>query len=69
MARGNGKLVQECFSKHLHMEIARMKKYKETEEKGKKRGVNMEGCTYQLFRHCDSHKVETVTLSKYVAKH
>ena len=41
MAIGNVELMQKCFSKHLRMGTARMKKDKETEE-GKKRGESME---------------------------
>ena len=39
---GNGELMHECFPKHLRMGTARMKKDKETDEEGKKRGVSME---------------------------
>ena len=34
--------MHECFPKHLRMGTARMKQDKETEEKGKKRDVNLE---------------------------
>ena len=34
--------MQECFPKHSRMVSAWMKKDKETEEEGKKRGVSME---------------------------
>ena len=42
MAIGNWELIHERFPKHSHMETARMKKDKETDEEGKKRGVSME---------------------------
>ena len=42
MAVGNGELMHECFPKHSFMGTARMKQDKETDEDGKKRGVNME---------------------------
>ena len=42
MAKGNMDLVQEYFPEHSRMGTARMKYDKETEEKGKKRGVSME---------------------------
>ena len=42
MAMGTGELMQECLPKHSRMGTARMKKYKETNEEGKERGVSME---------------------------
>ena len=33
--------MHECFPKHSHMGAARMKKDKETDEEGKKRGVSI----------------------------
>ena len=42
MAIGNGKLMHECFQKHLSMGKARTKQDNETDEDGKKRGVSME---------------------------
>ena len=42
MAIGNWEFMHECFPKHSRMGTARMKKDKETDEEGKKRGVNME---------------------------
>ena len=42
MAVGNGELMDECFPKNSLMETARTKSDKETDEEGKKRGVNME---------------------------
>ena len=42
MAIGNGVLMQECFPKHLRMGTATIKKDKETDEHGKKRGVSVE---------------------------
>ena len=35
MAIGNGKLMHECFPKHLRMGISRMKQDIETDEEGK----------------------------------
>ena len=34
--------MQECFPKHLSMGTARMKKDKETDEEGEKKGMSME---------------------------
>ena len=34
--------MHECFPKHSRMGTARMKEDNETDEEGKKRGVNME---------------------------
>ena len=42
MAIGNGQLMHECFLKHLHMGIARIKYDKETDKNSKKRGVSVE---------------------------
>ena len=42
MAIGNWEFMHECFPKHSRMGTARMKKDKETDEEGKKRGVNTE---------------------------
>ena len=42
MAIGNGQLMQECFPKHSSRGTARIKLGKETEEKGKKRGMSIE---------------------------
>ena len=42
MARGNVELMHACFQKYSRMTTARMKYYKEREERGK-RGVSMEG--------------------------
>ena len=42
MAIGDGELMHECFPKHSRMKTARIKKYKETDEVGKKRHVRME---------------------------
>ena len=41
MALGNGELAHECFHKHFRKGTTRMKLDKETEEEGKKRGVNI----------------------------
>ena len=41
MAIEKEELMHECFSKHSRMRTARMKKYKETDEESKKRGVSM----------------------------
>ena len=42
MAIENGELMHECFHKHSRTGTARMKKYDETDEDGKKRGLSME---------------------------
>ena len=42
MAIGYGELIHECFPQHSRMGTARMKQDKETDEKGKKRGMSME---------------------------
>ena len=42
MAIRNGELMHECFPKHLIIVTARMIKYKETVEDGKKRCVRIE---------------------------
>ena len=41
MAIGNEELMQKCSPEHFSIETTRMKKYKETEEEGKKRRVSM----------------------------
>ena len=41
MAIGNVELLHECLPKHSYMGTPRMK-YNETDQDGKKRGMNME---------------------------
>ena len=51
----NLELIHECFPKHLGMGTAIIKKDKETEEEGKKRGVNI--CKYvKCSRKQNSHR-------------